>query len=142
MIIQLLTNFIVSGAFAVIFNVPLKSLLQCCFVGMVGRLLQILLVSNNIDIIPATFISAFFIAILSQLFAKVYKTPVIIYSISGIVPLVPGGLAYDATRNFVEDHYNLAIQHAAKALMTSGAIAVGLVLAEALTQILKIRRRV
>jgi uncharacterized membrane protein YjjB (DUF3815 family) len=47
--------------------------------------------------------------------------------------LVPGGLAYDATRNFVEFNYNLAIQFAAKALMTSGAIAVGLVLSEVLS---------
>ncbi|EKN70441.1 hypothetical protein BABA_05326 [Neobacillus bataviensis LMG 21833] len=140
MIVQILTNFIVSGAFAVIFNVPLNSLLQCCLVGMIGRLLLILLNNNNIDAVLATLSATFFLAVISQIFAKIYKTPTIIFTISGIIPLVPGGLAYNATRNFVENHYDLAIQFAAKALMTSGAIAVGLVLSEALTQILKIRK--
>ncbi|MCM3724639.1 threonine/serine exporter family protein [Neobacillus cucumis] len=140
MISQILTNFIVSGAFAIIFNVPIKSLLQCCFVGMVGRVSFVLLVSNKLDTIPATLITAFFIAVISHLFSKIYKTPIIIFTISGIIPLVPGGLAYDATRYFVEDHYNLAIRYTAKALLTSGAIAVGLVLSEALTQILKVRK--
>lgn len=140
MILQILTNFIVSGAFAVIFNVPLNSLLQCCLVGMIGRLLLVLMVTNNINTILATLTATFFIAVISQIFAKIYKTPIIIFTISGIIPLVPGGLAYDATRNFVENHYNLAIQFAAKALMTSGAIAFGLVLSEALTQILKFRK--
>lgn len=140
MILQILTNFIVSGAFAVIFNVPLNSLLQCCLVGMVGRLSLNLLENNNIDTVLATLTATFFIAVISQIFAKIYKTPTIVFTISGIIPLVPGGLAYNATRNFVENHYDIAIQFAAKAIMTAGAIAVGLVLSEALTQILKIRK--
>ncbi|WP_066070858.1 threonine/serine exporter family protein [Neobacillus soli] len=140
MIVQILTNFIVSGAFAVIFNVPLNSLLQCCLVGMISRLLLILLDSNNIDAVLATLTATFFIGIISQIFAKIYKMPTIVFTIPGIIPLVPGGLAYNATRNFVEDHYDLAIQFAARALMTAGAIAVGLVLSVALTQILKIRK--
>lgn len=140
MILQILTNFIVSGAFAVIFNVPLNSLLQCCLVGMVGRLSLNLLENNNTDIVLATLTATFFIAVISQIFAKIYKTPTIVFTISGIIPLVPGGLAYNATRNFVENHYDIAIQFAAKAIMTAGAIAVGLVLSEALTQILKIRK--
>jgi uncharacterized membrane protein YjjB (DUF3815 family) len=142
MIKQLLTNFIVSGAFAVIFNVPQKSILQCCIVGMIGRLLHSSLVYHDFDTVQATLISSFFIGVISQIFAKIYKTPVIVFSISGIIPLVPGGLAYDATKNFVEDHYNLGIQIAVKAIMTAGAIAVGLVLSEVITQILKIRKKI
>jgi Na+-transporting NADH:ubiquinone oxidoreductase subunit NqrB len=85
MIMQLVTNFIVSGAFAVFFEVPLKSLFQCYLVGMVGRLLHTLLVNHNIDSIPATLIASFFIAVISQIFAKTYKTPIIIFSVSGII---------------------------------------------------------
>ena len=142
MIIQLLTNFIVSGAFAVIFNVPQKNILQCCIVGMVGRFLHSSLINHNFDTVQATLIASFSIGVISQLFAKIYKTPVIVFSISGILPLVPGSLAYDATRNFVENHYNLGIQVAVKAIMTAGSIAVGLVLSEAILQILKIRRKI
>ncbi|OCA88152.1 hypothetical protein A8F94_10080 [Bacillus sp. FJAT-27225] len=142
MIIQLLTNFIVSGAFAVLFNVPVKNILQCCVVGMVGRLLHSSLMNHDYNTVQATLIAALSIGIVSRIFARIYKTPVIVFSISGILPLVPGGLAYEATRNFVEDHYNLAIQFSVKAIMTAGSIAVGLVLAEAIMIILKIRKKI
>ncbi len=142
MITQVWTNFIVSGAFAVIFNVPQKSILQCCLVGMIGRLLHSSLVNHHFDTVQATLIASFFIGAISKIFAKIFKTPVIVFSISGIIPLVPGGLAYEATRNFVENHYNLGIQVAVKAIMTAGAIAVGLVLSEAMNQILKIKRKI
>lgn len=60
--------------------------------------------------------------------------PVIIFSVGGIIPLVPGGLAYDAMRRFVENDNNLGIQYGVQALLLSGAIAAGLVLSEVLGQ--------
>ncbi|MBS4193010.1 threonine/serine exporter family protein [Bacillus sp. FJAT-49705] len=140
MIVHLITSFVATAAFAILFNAPKKTLFQCGFVGMAGWFVYISLVEYDYDAVLASFIAAFFIAIISQIFAKMYKTPIIIFSISGIIPLVPGGTAYDAMRHFVENDYNTAIQLAAKAFMISGAIAVGLVISEVLNQlILKIR---
>ncbi|WP_338472422.1 threonine/serine exporter family protein [Niallia sp. XMNu-256] len=140
MIIHLLTTFFVSGAFAVIFNVPEKKILPCCIVGMVGRLLHSSLMNHGYDTVQATLIASISIGVISQIFSKIFKTPVIVFSIPGIIPLVPGGLAFDATINFVENHYNVGIQFAVKAIMTAGSIAVGLVLAEAIMQILQFRK--
>lgn len=67
--------------------------------------------------------------------------PVIIFSVGGIIPLVPGGLAYDAMRRFVENDNNLGIQYGVQALLLSGAIAAGLVLSEVLGQmVLRIKK--
>ncbi|WP_367576266.1 threonine/serine exporter family protein [Bacillus sp. FJAT-27445] len=66
MIIQLLTNFIVSGAFAVIFNVPEKNIVQCCIVGMAGRLLHSALMNHDYDTVQATLIASFSIALLAR----------------------------------------------------------------------------
>ena len=33
--------------------------------------------------------------------SRYYKRPMIIFIVAGIIPLVPGGLAYDATKNLV-----------------------------------------
>ncbi|WP_257352146.1 threonine/serine exporter family protein [Pseudalkalibacillus decolorationis] len=137
MILQLITSFIASTAFGIIFNAPRKSLLKCGFTGMVGWVLYVWLVHNQVDSVLATLVAAFVVAIFSQIFAKVYKTPIIIFSVSGIIPLVPGGLAYDAMRNFVENDYNSAIQYAAKAFMISGAIAIGLVFSEVINQMIR-----
>lgn len=134
---QLLTSFIATGAFGIIFNVPKKRLLQCGFVGMVGWLIYFLLIARHADNVLSTFAAAFSVAIISQVFAKIYKTPIIIFSVAGIIPLVPGGNAYDAMKHFVENDYNLAIQLAAKAFMLSGAIAMGLVFSEVINQLIK-----
>lgn len=135
-IAQLITSFIGSAGFGIIFNVPKQSLLKCGFVGMVGWICYYALSQNGMDIIPATAIASTLIAVISQFFAKMYKTPMIIFTVGGIIPLVPGGMAYNAMRHFVENDYNTAINLAAKAFLISGSIAIGLVFSEVLHQIL------
>lgn len=135
---HLITSFIASAAFGIIFNVPKKALLKCGFVGMVGWFIYIMLETVfGVDMIVATLVAAFFIAIISQTFAKFYKTPMIVFNVSGIIPLVPGGMAYDAMRHIVENDYNMAVQLAAKAFMVSGSIAIGLVFSEVINQMIK-----
>jgi uncharacterized membrane protein YjjB (DUF3815 family) len=134
---QLITSFIASAAFGIIFSAPVKTLLKCGFAGMVGWMIYINLYEYTMDSVFSSIIASFFIAIISQFFAKAYKTPVIIFNVSGIIPLVPGGLAYDAMRQVVENDYNAAIPLAAKAFMISGAIAIGLVLSEVINQIIR-----
>lgn len=89
---QIITSFIASAAFGIIFNVPRESLLKCGFVGMIGWLIYFLMTMYNIDEVPSTVASAFFIAIISQIYAKVYRMPIIIFTVAGIIPLVPGEL--------------------------------------------------
>lgn len=134
---HLLTSFIASAAFGMIFQVPKKSLFKCGIAGMAGWLIYIFLVGRELDPVPATLVAAFFVAYLSQIFARIDKTPMTVFSVSGIIPLVPGGLAYNTMRHFVMNDYNMALQLAAKVLMISGAIAVGLVFSEVLNQMVR-----
>jgi len=137
-LVHLITSFIASAAFGVIFNVPKSALLKCGFVGMVGWIIYITLESlYHVDAMLATVVASAFISIISQTFAKIYKTPIIVFNISGIIPLVPGGMAYDAMRHFVENDYNMAVQLAAKAFMISGSIAIGLVFSEVINQMIR-----
>ncbi|GIN86589.1 membrane protein [Heyndrickxia sporothermodurans] len=137
MIEQLITSFIATGAFGIIFNIPRKKLLLCGLVGMIGWFIYVLLINSNANAAVASLVAAFVIAVISQIFAKIYKAPIIIFSVSGIIPLVPGGLSYDAMRHFVANDYNTAIQLAARAFMISGAIAIGIVFAEVINQMIK-----
>ncbi|MFE5323639.1 threonine/serine exporter family protein [Paenibacillus sp. NPDC056579] len=134
---QLVTSFIASAGFGILFNAPRRNLLQCGFVGMLGWLLYISCLKSWDDPILSTLTASFFVTVVSQFLAKVYKTPIIIFSVSGIIPLVPGGLAYDAMRNVVENQYDLAVQMAAKAFMLSGAIAIGIVFSEVINQVIR-----
>jgi uncharacterized membrane protein YjjB (DUF3815 family) len=134
MIQQLITSFIASAGFGLLFNAPKNTLIQGGLSGMIGWICYFILVEKGIDSVVASVIAAIIIGIIGQFFAKKYKTPVIIFNVSGIIPLVPGGLAYDAMRHFVVNDYNVALQLAAKAFLISGGIAAGLVLSEVLNQ--------
>ena len=134
---QLITSFLATGAFGILFNAPKETLVKCGLIGMGGWLIYYLLERYSNDAIFATLAATIFIAVLSQELAKFYKTPVIIFSVAGLIPLVPGGLAYDAMRNFVENNYNEALGSAAKVLMLAGAIAFGLVFSEVINQVIR-----
>lgn len=134
---QIVTSFIASAAFGMIFNAPRKALVQCGLAGMVGWVLYIWLQDVGVQRLTATVVAAYCVTMISYIFAKTYRTPIIVFSVSGIIPLVPGGLAYDAMRNAVENQYDQAVQSGAEAFMMSGAIALGLLLSEVTNQVIR-----
>ncbi len=89
MILQLITSFIAAAAFCILFNAPGRALLQCGFAGMVGWILYLQL-DERWDTVIATFLATVVVGVISQIFARSFKMPVIIFSVGGIIPLVPG----------------------------------------------------
>jgi uncharacterized membrane protein YjjB (DUF3815 family) len=134
---QLITSFIATGAFGIIFNAPKESLVKCGLIGMGGWFIYYVTEDYSGDAVLATLGATLFVGIVSFILAKLYKTPVIIFSVAGIIPLVPGGFAYDAMRHFVENDYNSALGSAAKVMMLSGSIAFGLVFSEVINQVIR-----
>lgn len=137
MIEQMVTSFVASAAFIIIFNAQKNTLIKCGLVGMLGWIIYFWMTTNDYDSVPAALAASFFVGVLSQLFAKLYKTPVIIFNVAGIIPLVPGGMAYDAMRNFVVNQYELAISLATKTMLIAGAIALGIVFSEVVNQLIR-----
>jgi len=135
-IIQLILSFFATAGIGVIFNVPRKNLIYCGFVGVVGWMIYFILTEHGMDVVNASFFSAFVIAIVSHLYARRFKMPMIIFIVGGIIPLVPGGMAYNAMRNVVEDDYIQGLQYGLKAFLITGAIVIGLVFAEVLIQLI------
>ena len=74
----------------------------------------------------ATITASFMIAFASQIFARRLKTPVIVFTLPGLIPLVPGGAAYNMMRAFVEGNTELGFQFATTTFLTAGALALGL----------------
>ncbi|MEN2767328.1 threonine/serine exporter family protein [Ornithinibacillus xuwenensis] len=134
---QLITSFVASAGFGILFNAPRKVLFQCGIVGMAGWIVYYLFVQNGMDTVPATILGAMLVALLSQICSRVYKTPIIIFNVSGIIPLVPGGMAYEAMRSFVQNDYFNAVQYSAKVMLLAGGIAIGLMFSEVLNQIIR-----
>lgn len=133
--VQLAASFIASAGFGVLFNAPKKALIPCGTVGMIGWIFFYTLTNLQMDIVAATTFASVLVSILSHLFSRFLKRPIIIFNVSGIIPLVPGGVAFNAMRNFVENDYNTAIQLSAQVMLLAGGIAIGLMFSQVINQI-------
>ena len=54
--------------------------------------------------------------------------------VTGIIPLVPGGLAFDATKNLVLLQFGKAINTMLEVTLIAGAIALGLLFADQISK--------
>lgn len=84
--------------FAVLFNVPYRTLPGCAAGGALGHAGRTFLLRSGwpgVDhIVAATLVGATIVGILAFLFARRQKLPSIIFAVSGAIPLVPGTFAY------------------------------------------------
>ncbi len=80
--------------FAVLFNVPQRTLLIIWLLGAVGGLTKLLLMQTNVPIVVATFAGASLIGILSVSAAHNKHAPPLVFSIPSVIPMIPGAFAY------------------------------------------------
>ena len=132
-------NFIFSFLphFSVIFDAPRKLYLSCGFVGACGWMVYILFFDGlEVHTIYSSFFGSLALGLLSHYMARHMREPVIIFMVTGIIPLVPGGLAYDATKNLVLLHFSTAINTMLEVTLIAGAIALGLLFADQISKLL------
>ncbi|WP_323703052.1 threonine/serine exporter family protein [Mammaliicoccus sp. Dog046] len=134
-IYQILLSFTATLFFSVIFNAPKRLLIACGIVGAMGWMIYTVSLDFGIDKVQASFYGSIALALMSHIMSRYYKRPMIIFIVAGIIPLVPGGLAYDATKNLVISNYDLAINTTLQATLISGAIAFGILCSEIIFQI-------
>ena len=95
-----------------------------------GWFIYKLTVDLDLGKVMASFLGSFILALMSHVMSRRYKRPVIIFIVPGIIPLVPGGLAYEATRFLVSNQYTHAVNTFLEVTLISGAIAFGILCAE------------
>lgn len=135
-ILNFVFSFLASLFFCVIFDAPRKLYLSCGFVGSCGWMVYILFYDGlQVHTIYSSFFGSLALGLLSHYKARHMKEPVIIFMVTGIIPLVPGGLAYDATKNLVLLHFSRAINTMLEVTLIAGAIALGLLFADQISKI-------
>lgn len=89
--------------FAVLFNVPRRTLSGCAIGGAIGHALRTLLMTEaGWTIELATLISAAVIGFLGEFFARRWRTPVTIFTVPGVIPMVPGSFAFGTMISLLE----------------------------------------
>lgn len=138
MISILLNIFFSFGAsffFALLFSAPKHLLVPAGIVGAVGWEMYQLGLYFDTSVVQASMIGGFFIGIMSHYMTRKFLSPVIIFIVPGIIPLVPGGTAYEAIKNLVLNNYHEAILTMIKVTLISSAIALGLLIADLLSKV-------
>jgi len=130
-------SLVSSMAWCVLFNVPVRTIFAGGVAGMVGFLVSSLLPILNAEVLLSTFVSAAIVSLLSQGMSIYLRVPSTNFSVAGIIPLVPGSLAYRSMLAFVNNNYIEGITLATKTLMVAGAIASGLIFGISVVTIVK-----
>lgn len=125
-------SFISTVLFSIIFNAPKRLLVACGFVGAIAWTIYQLTVDLEFGKVGASFLGSLILGLMSHTMSRRYKRPVIIFIVPGIIPLVPGGAAYQATRFLVSNDYTSAVNTFLEVTLISGAIAFGILVSEIL----------
>ncbi|EKU48226.1 threonine/serine exporter family protein [Staphylococcus massiliensis] len=137
-VLHILLSFIASIEFSHIYNAPRKLFLQAGITGACGYTTFYLLSTFlNIDTIYASLCGSLVLGLVSHFMAKLKKAPVVLFMIPGIIPLVPGGLAFEATRELVTLDFHVSLNNFIRAVLIAGAIALGLLISDQLAKSIK-----
>lgn len=126
--------FVATLAIGVKFNLPKKTLLLSSTIAATAFFLVHTLIDWGATEAEAAFAGSFFVALSAEYLAKTLKVPAPVISIPGIIPLVPGSVAYSAVISFLKKEETLGLETGTKALFIAVAIASGLLLAGALNR--------
>lgn len=129
--------FLSSIGFGVLFNIRGKNLIIASFGGALGWFTYLLSGGLQSSAIFSLFLAAMVVSIYSEIMARVYKSPVTIFILCGIIPLVPGGGMYFATLEAVKGNLSLAMSKGIETLFSAGAIAIGIVFVSSISTISK-----
>ena len=105
--------FVAIFAFAIMLETPKKYLAYAGIVGAIGWLVYLFVMAKNPNEILATFLSALAIALVSQIFARVFKIPVTVFLVAGILPTVPGAGMYRIVYYFIQNDMDMASNYLA-----------------------------
>lgn len=90
---------------------------------------------QSMDAITSTFISGLVITSLSHILARLFKMPVTIYLIPGVLPLVPGVALYQTVAEFIKGSYK-ADAYLRETFLIAGMIALSIFVVDSLVKAL------
>lgn len=129
----------VTGAafsYSVIFQIKGIKLLVSTIGGTLSWVVYLLFNGIYENDVPQYFIAAVVVSIYCEIMARLTKTPVTVYLVIVILPLVPGGLLYQTMESFIVIKGGEFIDGLLYAFGIAGAIALGVFLVSTFARII------
>ena len=126
-ILEFVIAMLATISFAVLFTAPKREVVYCGLTGALGWIVYYVMTENGINLVLASMVATFCLTVLARCFAVVRKTPVTVYLLSGIFPLVPGaGIYYTAYYLFIGNNEMSGFK-GLETLEIAGAIVFGII---------------
>lgn len=124
---QLFLSFLAIFSFSIMYSAPRSQCLYCglcgCFTWGISYLLKILGAGNMLSVLTAVF----FLTLLTRILSVKRKTPITIYLMTGVLPLVPGAGIYYTSYYLMLNEAGTAARMGLETFQTAGAISFGIV---------------
>ncbi|MDD4321668.1 MAG: threonine/serine exporter family protein [Acidaminococcaceae bacterium] len=138
MLVSIFFAFIATIAFGKLFNTPRRVLVLGGLVGAIGFAVYIYMKDVlGYSSMLSNFAGTIVLSIISEVFARIFKEPVTVFSIPGIIPLVPGLPLYRAMNFFMLNAYNVGMEKMVQASLDATAIALGILLISSIARLFK-----
>ena len=130
-----------STGFALVFELRRwQHIVAASFAGAMSWLVY-LMADDFVGPIGCNFLATVAVALLAEIFARMFKSPATVFLITGIIPLVPGGGLYYTMDALIDGNMALFAEKGIEAAGIAGAIAAGSSLVSSVVRILPRRKR-
>ncbi|MBQ5311348.1 MAG: threonine/serine exporter family protein, partial [Oscillospiraceae bacterium] len=129
--------FVACIAFGMQFNIVRRHLLAAAVSAVVSELVYSLLTGFGLSTIKSIFFAAAAVALYSEILAKALRSPVNMYLVVGIIPLVPGSTIYQTMLQLVVGNNDSFLGLLLVTFESAGAIAMGIFMISSAVRLLK-----
>lgn len=132
MIFGVVSAFLSVYFFTMLIEVPKRYAFYASLVGGVNWWVYLIVLENLESSMMASFFASLAVAVLSQVFARIQKTPVTVFLVAGILPTVPGAAIYRSVYYFIHNNSNQCTYYLLQTLQIAGAIAMAIFITDSL----------
>ncbi len=136
MIIQIIAAFIAVFTIATVQGVPKRFLVWSGLNSAVSWFVYLVCQDATFSVAISTLVSTLAVALISHILARVFKSPVTVFLIPGILPLVPGVNTYRIVYYLIQEDSSNATFYFYLTLQIAGMIAIGIFIIDTIFRIM------
>lgn len=126
-IIQIITGCLGSVGFGVLFNIRGKRLVAAAAGGFLSWTLFVIFSRFIPNQVVNYFVVSLLTSLYSEVMARVLKTPTTTFTVTALVPLIPGGSLYYTMVSAMESNLETFLTRAVATLQLAAALALGII---------------
>lgn len=132
--------FFASLGFGIIFNIRGKKLYFAALGGSIGWFIY----SLSLKAIPPLYaltLAAVGFSVYSEIMARILKSPITLFVICALIPLVPGGGMYYTMLYILQDNVSMAIETGIETISNAGSLVMGILIVSSIMKIINNKKQ-